>query len=138
MEMAAEFLLCHAIGHPNSGELQRDAARPPRFGGSLHRSSRHRTQYSRNSGQIAGDHRQFEVLIYAFEATIYSLSKLSDRLAPAKVLFNSFADDLAHSVPLVPRGTAIDGAAASSRVVACHVGRHPPSLSAMNAVTKKA
>lgn len=109
MQMAAEYLPCHTVGRPNSG------ARQPRFGGSMHRSSRHRSQYSCNSGQIAGDHRQLEVLVHAFETTIYSLSKPSDRLAPAKVLFDAFADDLVHSVSLVPRSTDIDSAAASSR-----------------------
>lgn len=130
MQMTAELLPCHAIRRPDSG------ARQPRFGGSLHRSSRHRTQYSGNSGQIAGNHRQLEVLVHAFEPTIDSLSKPSDRLSPAKVLFDALSDHLTHSISLVPRGTAIDGAAASSRVVARHMRCHPARSAVLNKVVR--
>lgn len=79
---------CHWAPKFRGGGRQHGAVRQPSFGGSLHRSSQHHPQYSCNPGQIAGDHRQLEVLVHAFQATIYSLPKPSDRLSPAKVPFD--------------------------------------------------
>ena len=124
MRLAAE-LQTYRAGCP-AGERagRRVAARRSHLGGSSRRSLRHRCQYSRHSSQVARQHRQLEVLVDSLDAAIRGLSNPADGLAPAEVLFDALANHLANAIADVPRGAAVDRAAALMRVVARDVRRH--------------
>src|ERR1700758_2248443 len=97
------------------------AARP---GGSLPRSREPLVHYSCHAREVARDHRQLEVLVDPLDAAIHRLPDPANRLAPAEMLLDTLADDLAHLVSLVPRCTVIDRAATRAGVIACDMRGH--------------
>ncbi|AOJ71827.1 hypothetical protein WS78_23925 [Burkholderia savannae] len=64
------------------------------------------------------------MLVDSLDAAIRGLSNPVDALAPAEVLFDALANHLANAITDVPRGAAVDRAAALMRVVARDVWRH--------------
>src|SRR6185295_7273743 len=78
---------------------------------SCHRSLRHRTQHSSHSGDVAGCHRQLEVLIDAPESSVDGLAYAPDRLAPAEVFLDALSDGLAYRIAGVAGRAGVDGAA---------------------------
>ncbi|AOJ83460.1 hypothetical protein WS86_22600 [Burkholderia savannae] len=64
------------------------------------------------------------MLVDSLDAAIRGLSNPVDGLAPAEVLFDALANHLANAITDVPRGAAVDRAAALMRVVARDVWRH--------------
>ena len=87
------------------------------------RSLRCRTDQPRHSHDVAGGHRQFEVLINASYPAVDGLADAADGLAPSEVFFNALANRLADRVAAVPCRTAIDRAATRSRDVRGHMRR---------------
>src|ERR1700739_3382543 len=98
MQFAAELGMRRAVFRRGRSACRRGGVRVAHLGGSLHRSLRHRAHYSGHSSQIAYHHRQLEVLIDALEAAINRLPNPADGLAPAEMLLDAFADDLADPV----------------------------------------
>ncbi len=82
---------------------------------------RHRGQYSGHTREIARGHCQFELLINPLDSSKHGLPNPSDRLAPTEVLLDTFADDLADPVTVVPGCPAVDGAAATTSLVLRHM-----------------
>src|SRR5207253_2781546 len=84
----------------------------------------HRSRYSADPHDVARQHGQFEVLIDSADAAEDGLPQPADRLGPAEVFFDAFADLLTGLVASVPGGAAVDGAA--TRVLDIHrdVRRH--------------
>src|SRR5215469_10419561 len=108
----------------NSPARRCRAPQATRHGGSLHRSRKHRVRYSRHAYEVARHHRQLEVLVDPLDTAIHRLPDAADRLAPAKMLLDTLADDLAHMVSRVPRCTVIDRAATRAGVIACDMRGH--------------
>ena len=102
---------CHEV-------LRRHARR---IGGSLPGFLRYRHEHSRHSYDVAGGHRQFELLVDAPDASVHGLADAPNRLAPAEVLLDSLADGLADRVAAMTRGAPIDRTAAVAGVVAGHM-----------------
>src|SRR5438105_2663633 len=90
---------------------------------SLRRSLRYSEYYSGHAREIAGGHRQLEVLIDSLQPSEDGLPDASHRLAPAKVLFDALADRLAQWIARVTRGTPVDGTAAAPALVAGNMRR---------------
>lgn len=129
MRLAAELQTDRAGCPAGERADRRVAAQRLRLGGSSRRSLRHRCQYSSHSSQVARQHRQLEVLVDPFDAAICGLSNPADGLAPAEVLFDALANHLADAITGVPRGAAVDRAAALMRVVARDVPSALPVIS---------
>ena len=92
--------------------------------GSSHCALKPCAQHSSHAHDIAGGHRELEVLIDASQPTIYCLPDATDRLAPTEVLLDALTDDLAYRVAGMAGGACVKGAAAAASVVARHVRRH--------------
>lgn len=90
---------------------------------SLQRLRGHHLGHSRHAHDVAGRHRELEVLIDPSNATVDGLANASYGLAPTEVFFDTLADRLADGVTAVACGAPIDGAAADSRAVAGNMGR---------------
>ena len=83
-----------------------------------------RVHHSGHSHDVAGCHRDLEVLIDAFESAVDGLPNTANRLAPAEVFLDALSDHLADGVTRVSRRSTIDGTAASASVVARHMRCH--------------
>ncbi len=103
-----------------------DRLRGPSLFRSSRDSGRHREGHSSKSHQVARGQGQLELLVDAPQAAKHGLPYPADRLAPAEVLLDPLAHDLAQAITRMPCGTAIDGAATVPRVVAGDVGRDIP------------
>src|SRR5258706_5934269 len=90
---------------------------------SLRDSGQHGDRHSGDTHQVAGGHREFELLIDPMDSPKHSLANASDRLAPAKVLFNSFANSLTELVGGITCCSSVDRTAAATSVVAGDVRR---------------
>ena len=125
MRFPAELPVRRAICAGHAHACNPCAVQCSRRGGSSRRSLWHHPWHSGHAGQIARNHRQLEVLVDAPDAAIDRLPDPSDRLAPAEMLFDSFADDLADPLARMPRSATVDCAAAYTLIVArdmrCHV-----------------
>lgn len=104
MRLAAELPIDRRGCPAGEQDRWRVAARRPRSGGSLHRSLLYHRQQSCHSGQVARQHRQFEVLVDPLDVPIHGLANSAVSLAPAEVLFDAFAFHLADAVAGVPQG----------------------------------
>ena len=124
MRFPAEIQLRRSVCAGNAPARRCHAPQAVRHGGSLHRSRKHRVHYSRHACEVARDHRQLEVLVDPLDAAIHRLPDPADRLAPAEMLLDTLADDLAHAVSRVPRCTVIDRAAARAGIIACDMRGH--------------
>ena len=87
------------------------------------RSARHRDRHSGEAHQVAGGHGELELLIDALQSAKHGLANPADGLAPAEVLLDPLADDLAQAVARMASGAAVDRAAAAPGVVAGDVRR---------------
>src|SRR3982751_357472 len=85
------------------------------------RSRGHRHRHSRESQQIAGSHRELELLIDPRQTSIYSLPQPANRLAPTEVFLDSLAHDLAPAVTQVAGGARVNSATAAAGVIASDV-----------------
>lgn len=125
MRFPSELPVRRAICAGHAHACSPCGAQSSRRSGSSRRSLRHHTWHSGHAGQIARNHRQLEVLVDALDTAIDGLPDPSDGLAPAEMLFDSFADDLANPVARMPRSATVDCAAAPTLIVArdmrCHV-----------------
>ena len=125
MQFPAELPVCRAIRAGHAHACNPSGAQSSRRGGSPRRSLRHHTWHSGHAGQIARNHRQFEVLVDAPDATIDRLPDPTDGFTPAEVLLDTLADDLTGPVARMPRSATVDCAAARTLIVArnmrCHV-----------------
>lgn len=100
------------------GRIQgRNLCRRGPLAASSHRPLCARPEYSRHSHDVAGRHRQLEVLIDLLDASIQCLPDPTDCLAPAEVLFDAFADRLADGIALMSCRAPVDGAATDARVI---------------------
>lgn len=97
-------------------------------------SLRYRRQYSGHPHQVRRRHRELEVLIDAPDAPVDGLTDAPDRLAPAEVLFDALAHDLAEPVTGVPGRARVDRAASVARVIARHMRRHPAIAASLHKV----
>ena len=66
--------------------------------GSSQQSVRHPDRHSGDSHQVAGGHGELELLIDPPQSAKHRLSNPTDGLAPAEMLLDAFADDLAHAI----------------------------------------
>ncbi len=102
MQFAAELRVRRVVLAGSAQARQPGAVRCSHHGGSLQRSLWHHAWHSGHAGQIARGHRQLEVLVNApLDAAIDRLPDPANCLAPAEMLFDTFADDLAYSVARV-------------------------------------
>src|SRR5436190_24087467 len=70
--------------------------------GSLRHSARHHDRYSSDAQQIAGGHRELELVIDSLQATKHGLANAANGLAPPEVLLDAFADYLAQAITGMP------------------------------------
>ncbi len=84
MQFPAELPVCRAIRAGHAHACNPSGTQSSRRGGSPRRSLRHHAWHSGHAGQIARNHRQFEVLVDAPDATIDRLGSASAQsLTPA-------------------------------------------------------
>src|SRR5262252_4654917 len=91
-------------------------------GPDLHR--RNRGQIS-HAHQIVGGAGESENPVHFANSAMPNLSQERNRLQPAEAFFDALPLSLADRVSRVPRGAAINRAAAGSSQVLRHVRRHP-------------
>src|SRR5258706_11242683 len=85
------------------------------------RTCGHHSRHSRHAHDVARQHGDLEVLIDPLQTSEQRLSDRSDRLAPAEVFFDAFADPLTDPVSLMPSRAPVDSAAAATLDVHRHV-----------------
>lgn len=124
MRFSAEIQLRQSVCAGNAPARRCHAPQSVRYGGSSHRSRKHRVHYSRHAREVARNHRELEVLVDPLDAAIHGLPDTADRLAPAEMLLDTLADDLAHLVSRVPRCTVIDRSATRVGIIACDMRGH--------------
>ena len=124
MQFPAELPVCRAVRAGHAHACSPSGAQSSRRGGSSRRSLLHHTWHSGHAGQIARNHRQFEVLVDAPDATIDRLPDPTDRFTPAEMLFDTFADDLADPVARMPRSATVDRATTLAIIVARDMRRY--------------
>src|SRR5215469_10416125 len=84
-----------------------------------------------NGGQISHAHQvvggagESEDPVHFANSAMPNFSQERNRLQPAEAFFDALPLSLAHCVARVPRGAAINRAAAGSSQVLRHVRRHP-------------
>ena len=86
--------------------------------GSWRHSARYRDRYSSDAHQVAGGHREFELLIDPLQTAKHGLPDAAYGLAPAERLLNPFANDLAQAVTGMTGGAPVDRATATAGIVA--------------------
>ena len=89
----------------------------------IHPAAPHRTRHSGLAHQVAGRHRELELLVDPLETAKHRLANAADGLAPAERLLDTFADDLVQSVTRVSGGATINRTAATAGVIAGDVWR---------------
>src|SRR5450755_2840599 len=97
--------------------IRRNGIRLPLFVSSRC-SGRHRQRHSSDAQQVAGSHGELELLINPLQAAKHGLPDAADSLAPAEMLLDAFANDLAQAITGMAGGATVDRAAATSGVVA--------------------
>ena len=96
--------------------MRRNGICRSRFG-SLRHSGRHHHRHSSEAQQVAGCHRELELVIDSLQAAKHGLTNAANGLAPSEVLLDALADNLAQVITGMPGSAAVDRAATAAGVV---------------------